>query len=461
MGTALSLQIPGRPRPWALIARTLSTHPVAAMIAVALALRLAVVILVFRVVAAPTSNHEQFGWEMGWVARSIALHQGFSSPFLPRTGPTALTPPLYPYLLAGIFRLCGLYTPLAAFCILAFNSLMASLTCLPIFLTGRRVFGRPTALCAGWLWAAYPFSIYFSADRVWDYALTGFLFAWCLWLAVRLQHKASLLLWVAFGALSALTCQCNPSVMTLLPLFLLVAIACHRRRKRAAITGGLAALLAFCLVLTPWTVRNFHVFHTLIPIRDGFWLEFEAGNHGDTQNCNPPSSHPASDPAAMRRYQDEGEAAFMRSERLKSEAFVRAHPRWFFAVSARRVLRFWTSFWSLDPTYRREEPFDLPATVYCTAMLALTCAGLWQRRSTWTPELTVYLTILLVFPVPYYFTHSSPDYRQPIEPELITLVALGLVGLNAKCKLVQGRSSAAEAAVLCGQQSLLRHRSET
>ncbi len=461
MGIALSPPIPGRLRPWALTARTLSTHPVAAMIAVALALRLAVVMLVFRGVAAPTIDHEQFGWEMGWVARSIALHQGFSSPFLPQTGPTALTPPLYPYLLAGIFRLCGLYTPLSAFCILGFNSLVASVTCLPIFLTALRVFDRRTALCAGWLWAAYPFSIYFSAHRVWDYALTGFLFAWCLWLALRLQHKASQLLWVTFGALSGLTCLCNPSVMTLVPLFLLLAIACHRRRQRTVITGALAAFFAFCLVLTPWTVRNFRVFHALIPIRDGFWLEFEAGNHGETQNSNPPSSHPASDTAAMQRYQEEGEAAFMRADRLRSEAFVRAHPRWFYAVSARRVLRFWTGFWSLHPTYRREEPFDVPATFFCAAMLALTCRGLWLRRFTWTPELTLYLVILLVFPIPYYFTHSSPDYRQPIEPELITLVALGWVGLKAKCNLVRGRSSPADAAVLCGQQSLLRHRSET
>ncbi len=170
----------------------------------------------------------------------------------------------------------------------------------------------------------------------------------------------------------------------------------------------------------------------MIPVRDGFWLEFEAGNHGDTQNSNPTSSHPASDPATMHRYQDEGEAAFMKSDRTRSEAFVLAHPRWFFTVSARRVLRFWTCFWSLDPTYRLDEPFDVPATLYCTAMLALTCAGLWQRRHTWTPELTAYLTILLVFPIPYYLTHSSPDYRQPIEPELITLVALGLVPLKSK-----------------------------
>jgi hypothetical protein len=34
--------------------------------------------------------------------------------------------------------------------------------------------------------------------------------------------------------------------------------------------------------------------------------------------------------------------------------------------------------------------------------------------------------MLLVFPVPYYLTHSSMDYRQPIEPQIVILVTIGL-----------------------------------
>ena len=36
----------------------------------------------------------------------------------------------------------------------------------------------------------------------------------------------------------------------------------------------------------------------------------------------------------------------------------------------------------------------------------------------------------MIFPLPYYFTHSSADYRQPIEPEIIVLVTAGIFGLR-------------------------------
>ena len=407
----------------------------AGMVAVALLLRLVVVAFVFRSVAAPGVDHGEFGWEMGWVARSLATHQGFSSPFYPATGPTALMPPLYPFLLAGVFRVFGLYTAASAAVILSVNSLLAALTCVPVYFTAARAFDRRTALWAGWLWAAYPFSIYFSAARVWDYALTGLLFACCLWFALRLQHRAPLRLWIAFGLLSALTCLSNPSVTLLFPVYL--AIACFRWRHHpaSALAGGLAAAFAFVICLAPWTARNYVTFHTLIPVRSGFWLEFEAGNHGETGNSNPPSVHPASNPEAMARYRQQGEALFLDQLRVKSQAYVLAHPGWFLAITARRTVRFWTGFWSLDPVYRSQEPFDLPATFYCTAMLLVMIFGLWQRRRQLTPELALYLALLIIFPIPYYLTHSSPDYRQPIEPELITLVAYGLLCLKRKAQV--------------------------
>ena len=44
----------------------------------------------------PIEDHFAFGWEMGRVARSIALGQGFSNPYGVNTGPTAWEPPLSP-----------------------------------------------------------------------------------------------------------------------------------------------------------------------------------------------------------------------------------------------------------------------------------------------------------------------------------------------------------------------------
>ena len=52
-------------------------------------------------------DHFNFGWEMGRIARSIVVGQGFSSPYEGNTGPTAWEPPLYPFLIAGVFRVFG------------------------------------------------------------------------------------------------------------------------------------------------------------------------------------------------------------------------------------------------------------------------------------------------------------------------------------------------------------------
>src|SRR5271168_200875 len=100
-----------------------SSRQVLLMVLAALMVRLIVVAFVFRDQTDPTDHHAQFGWEMGWVARSIVQGHGFSSPFFPATGPTALMPPLFPCLVAGIFHVFGLYTAKAAFAVLFLNSL--------------------------------------------------------------------------------------------------------------------------------------------------------------------------------------------------------------------------------------------------------------------------------------------------------------------------------------------------
>jgi hypothetical protein len=81
----------------------------------ALIVRMVVVCISFRTITLVNHDHAAFGAEMGWVARSIASGRGFSSPFFPSTGPTALMPPFFPYLLACVFRVCGVYTATAAF----------------------------------------------------------------------------------------------------------------------------------------------------------------------------------------------------------------------------------------------------------------------------------------------------------------------------------------------------------
>jgi hypothetical protein len=93
----------------------------------------------------PGNDNFEFGWEMGRIGRSIAQGQGFSSPYNGNTGPTAWEPPLYPFLIGGVFKLFGIYSQASAWVLLSVNSLFATLTCIPIFLIARKIFGENVA----------------------------------------------------------------------------------------------------------------------------------------------------------------------------------------------------------------------------------------------------------------------------------------------------------------------------
>jgi 4-amino-4-deoxy-L-arabinose transferase-like glycosyltransferase len=393
-------------------------------------IRLVVVVCLLSNVASHTINYNDFGWEsweMGWTARSIFLGHGFSSPFLPMTGPTALVPPLYPYLLAGTFHLFGLNTIKVAFAILGFNSLCSALTCVPLYFITRQSLNERVARIVAVAWAIYPFAVYFSADRVWDYALTGLLFTTSLLLAQRLQDRG-LLGWAAFGCMYGLAALSNPSVVSLLPIVLVFATYKVWRNKGNWMGKSLVAVLAFVAICTPWTIRNERVMHAHFFIRDGFWLEFYAGNNGDTHESNSAWAHPASNPAEMQKYQQLGEIQYMAQKHDASVAFVKAHPGFFAVATARRVLRFWTGYWSFQPSYLKYEPFDLPNVPFCLFLLYCMIRGMarWWRQD-WKAVLP-YLIAVIVFPIPYYLTHSSMDYRQPLEPLMIILVTVGLFG---------------------------------
>src|ERR1043166_707697 len=104
----------------------------AIMFLVGLGVRLLVISFTYADHLDPQRQHWRFAWEMGMVARSIVTGKGFSSPYVGETGPTAWFPPLYPYLLAGVFKIFGLFTKASAIAILSLNSIFSAATILPV-----------------------------------------------------------------------------------------------------------------------------------------------------------------------------------------------------------------------------------------------------------------------------------------------------------------------------------------
>jgi 4-amino-4-deoxy-L-arabinose transferase-like glycosyltransferase len=395
----------------------------------ALVLRLIVVLFVFRGITDPSGGHQEFGQEVGWIARSIALHHGFSSPFVPQTGPTAYLPPLYPYLLSVIFRAFGIYTAKSAFTILSLNSLFSALTCVPIYYMTRYTHSARVALFAAMAWAVYPFSIYFSAARVWEFSLTSLLFTTCFLLVQRLHWETRSMAWLAFGLLYGITILSNPAILPLLPFLLLLCLWKTHRNGGRWLRNGLVAVFGTLMVVSPWTIRTYRTLHVLCPVRDTLWGELWSGNNGDTSNPTLAWTHPASSAHEMDLYQTLGEIPYLAQKRALVVPYLTHHPVAFASLTLRRIFSYWTGFWSLDRSYVQAEPFQLPNVFFCTSISLLMCLGArrwWlANRETSFP----YLILIGIFPITYYITHPLMDYRQPIEPEIVILVTIGILSL--------------------------------
>ena len=80
------------------------------------------------------------------------------------------------------------------------NGLVSALTAIPVYFSARVALHERVARVAAIAWAVYPFSIYFAADRVWDYALTAFLLSVSFWVA-QTVHRRGTAAWMGFGLL--------------------------------------------------------------------------------------------------------------------------------------------------------------------------------------------------------------------------------------------------------------------
>ena len=322
------------------------------IVLVAFLLRLAVITIGHTYRITPRRDHFQFGWEMGRIARSIATGQGFSSPTDLPTGPSAWAPPVYPYILAGIFKLFGVYSHLSGWIILTFNSIFSALTCLTLYRIAERIYGVAVARATAWTWALFPYAIYWPVRVVWEMSLSAFLLSWALWMTLCMSdEKPSPRLnwinfgqWITFGLLWGVIALTNTALLSMLPcclLYLLWRLVRGSRQLSLSVVGLSLCILAAALVMSPWLVRNYSVFGKFVFVRDNLPLEMHMANNEQLHRPVDTQRAPGNDPDAMRRFQQLGELPFMEEMQREFREFVREHPTEFVRFTLERVAYFW------------------------------------------------------------------------------------------------------------------------
>lgn len=386
------------------------------LVVVAFAIRLAVIPFLIGDSLNPARAHWTFGWEEGRLARSIASGEGFSSPLFGKTGPSAWTGPVYPYLLAGVFRIFGIYTSASAWVILSLNALFSALTCIPICLIARRGFGQPAAIWAGWIWAFYPYAIYFAGGRIWGFCLDTLLMALVIWGTIAIEQETSMPRWIGYGLLWGFAALNNAVILATLPFLLGWIIWRRHKHGMAWRLSGTVVMVMLVLVVMPSFVRNYRTFGQFIPFRSDFWYVFWQSNTGDTSDIYPDWANAAHNSSEMEKYRKLGEIGYMQEKRLASLEFVRRYPGLFVWLTVKRIIFTWTGFWSLRRDYLAHEPFAFPNIAFCSVLGLLLIAGVRQAYRINRNAVIPLGLVLFSYPLVYYIVHPGMDYRHPIDP---------------------------------------------
>jgi hypothetical protein len=346
--------------------------------------------------------HSRVWWginEAGTIGGALVLGKGFVSPFHDASGPSAWFAPVYPGLMAAIFRLFGIETTASAWTAALLNVLFASLTALVIRQLGREHLGETAGNLAAWAWAVSP-PLLIMPWLLWETCLSALVMSFAFLRLLRLNQHSRIREWVLCGFIWSLAGLLNPALLAPLP-------ALGLRAAWRGRTKGVVAMFLVCLLgILPWTVRNELRFHHLVPVRSNLWPELFFANTSF-------ALHPHGD---SMLYQREGEAAFSFDMRNRLMDYLRSHSEELLYRSSRRMIEFWI------------EPLNFGPIAGFASLAAL--AGLFRAKLAHR-EWISFACVLALYPILYYFTFTFSRFRYPIEPLIYCLAGYAVSELIA------------------------------
>lgn len=230
----------------------------------ALAARLAFVLPVRPV---PVSD---FGW---YLDRAIGLVHGLG--YTLNGHPTALWPPGWPYVLAGIV---GLFGP-SVLAIEIFQAILNALLAVLAFLIAREVFGRSAGIAAGCAYAILPSAVEWNATLASE-PLYALLCALGIYIWIKCAPRQ--LGWFALsGVVLGAAALVRPSALLYWIVLLAYVLAVRSERAQLRVWAGAVAATVLCtvIVISPMIVRNYYAFGTFVLISNNGGVSLYEGNN--------------------------------------------------------------------------------------------------------------------------------------------------------------------------------------
>jgi hypothetical protein len=237
-----------------------------------------------------------------------------------------------------------------------------------------------------------------------------------------------------FGAMWGVAGLVNPCALTFYGVLLLWSCLLRARRKMRWAGQAALAVVIMAALLAPWAVRNYRVFHRFIPVRDNFGMELWMGNHVNADGFFHMELHPVGGTAEAEQLRRRGELGYIEWRQEQAVAFIRQHPGEFMRLTSHRIASYWGGL--------VQDQVVLDSMLLGT--LGLVGLALLRRRN--PTEAVRFALPLLVYPLPFYFTHPDLRFRHALEPLLACLAGFAVVSTAAALRgLASSRVPAAAA----------------
>jgi hypothetical protein len=384
----------------------------------------------------PERDHWDFGFEAGRIARSLATGQGYSSAaMVGPTAPTGFLAPVFPFLLAGIFKMFGIYTAASAIAVYILDTLLSALTCIALYGLGARVFGSKIGLTAAFLFALYPSSIWYASGTIWDTTLLTCVLVVLMYCLYGLPLAPSPAELARVGLLMGFVVLINPAPAVIYPVA--VVWVWFRQLQstanlRNSLRGAATVTLSCGLVCLPWMIRNAIMVGEFAP-RTSTGLQVRLGNNQGAWKSHNGNAfiaiYPGESVEEAKRLIELGEAGYDHYCARLGIEFIRQNPQKFLDLTWWRVRGWWFGN-AADWTGNLKTSFRLAnlkrlMSISLTALAAIGCVAAWRSRK---PS-GLLQGLIIVYPIPYYFLFVNERYRYPTDAFLLLFAACGLVGV--------------------------------
>jgi hypothetical protein len=288
----------------------------------------------FLNIPTPETLNLSFGWEYGNIAGALVEGKGFSNAFTSESGATAWMPPLFVFMLAGIFYAFGIKTiaSMWAVFVLKYAALAA---CVPILLstvdrTGFRKYRYLSVMIFLGLIYLNLGTFFRSLHDEW---LILFLICSALSVLVTEMAQPSKSNTIHLYILAFILPLANPILAVAFLITAIGSVLVRDRKSQIARPGKIqiiSLLILFAASTLLWTVRNYQTFGRVIPVKSNFWFDFYQANvmddDGLTTNATFEVFHPIHTNAVQEQYLIEGENLFTDGYQSLALDWIASHP---------------------------------------------------------------------------------------------------------------------------------------